>query len=194
MERLVFSTLSSIRMELILTLRRRRRPTGYFVGESWQGGPDNYGTLFSLSTNLPAFVETNPSSGKVGKTVVIMGNNLKGSTAVKFNGTAAQFRVAANSAIVATVPTGATSGSVSVTTPKRYSHEQRGVYGETVRGRSGRKSRGSPPQFVAAHAVVRSLATASPALRMTIPTSISAHMKIRAAAPQRRTQSPPDRR
>jgi hypothetical protein len=67
--------------------------------------------------NLPAFVETNPASGKVGTTIVIMGNNLKGSTAVTFNGTAAEFRVAANSAIVATVPTGASSGLVSVTTP-----------------------------------------------------------------------------
>lgn len=90
---------------------------GIFLGESGQGGSGNYGTLFSLSMNLPAFVETNPSSGKVGTTVVIMGNNLKGSTAVTFNGTAAQFRVAANSAIVATVPTGATSGLVSVTIP-----------------------------------------------------------------------------
>lgn len=91
--------------------------SGAFLGESSEGGSDNYGTLFSLSMNLPAFVETNPASGKVGTTVVIMGNNLNGSTAVTFNGTAAQFRVAANSAIVATVPTGATSGLVSVTTP-----------------------------------------------------------------------------
>ena len=90
---------------------------GIFLGESSQGGSDNYGTLFSLSMNLPAFVETNPASGKVGTTVVIMGNNLKGSTAVTFNGAVAQFRVAANSAIVATVPTGASSGVISVSTP-----------------------------------------------------------------------------
>jgi uncharacterized repeat protein (TIGR03803 family) len=90
---------------------------GVFLGSTSSGAADNDGTLYGLSMNLPAFVETNPASGKVGTTVVIMGNNLKGSTAVTFNGTAAQFRVAANSAIVATVPTGASSGLVSVTAP-----------------------------------------------------------------------------
>jgi uncharacterized repeat protein (TIGR03803 family) len=91
--------------------------SGVFLGASGEGGSGNYGTLFSLSMNLPPFVETNPTSGKVGTSVVIMGNNLSGSTAVTFNGTAAEFRMAANSAIVATVPVGATSGLVSVTTP-----------------------------------------------------------------------------
>jgi len=91
---------------------------GAFLGSTSNGGTDYYdGTLYSLRMNLPAFVETNPASGKVGTTVVIMGNNLKGSTAVTFNGTEAQFRVAANSAVVATVPAGASSGLVSVTTP-----------------------------------------------------------------------------
>jgi uncharacterized repeat protein (TIGR03803 family) len=90
---------------------------GVFLGESSEGGSGNSGTLFSSSMSLPAFVETNPASGKIGTAVVIMGNILKGSTAVTFNGTPAQFRVAANSAIVATVPNGATSGLVSVTTP-----------------------------------------------------------------------------
>jgi len=91
---------------------------GVFLGSTSSSGAGNDGTLYSLSMNLPAFVETNPASGTVGTTVVIMGNSLKGSTAVTFNGTAAKFRVAANSAIVATVPTGATSGLVSVTTLK----------------------------------------------------------------------------
>jgi len=54
---------------------------------------------------------------KVGTKVVIMGNNLAGSTAVTFNGTPAKFNVAANSALVAVVHSGATSGLVPVTTP-----------------------------------------------------------------------------
>jgi len=90
---------------------------GVFLGESSEGGSNYDGTLYSLSINLRAFVQTNPSSGAVRAKVVIMGNNLKGSRAVTFNGTPAQFRVAANSAIVAVVPSGATSGLVSVTTP-----------------------------------------------------------------------------
>jgi uncharacterized repeat protein (TIGR03803 family) len=91
--------------------------SGVFLGSTSGGASNNGGTLYSLSMNLPSFVQTNPASGKVGTTVVIMGNSLKGSTVVTFNGTPAEFRVAANSAIVATVPTGATSGTVSVTTP-----------------------------------------------------------------------------
>jgi uncharacterized repeat protein (TIGR03803 family) len=90
---------------------------GTFVGATTNGGADNYGTLYSLSMNLPAFVKTNPVSGKVGTPVVIMGNNLTGSTAVTFNGTLARFRVATKGAIVAVVPTGATSGLVTVTGP-----------------------------------------------------------------------------
>jgi uncharacterized repeat protein (TIGR03803 family) len=90
---------------------------GLFLGQSSWGGTVYDGTLFSLSMNLPPFVETKPAYGKVGTRVVIMGDNLNGSTAVTFGGTPATFLVAANSAIVATVPTGATSGSVTVTTP-----------------------------------------------------------------------------
>lgn len=91
---------------------------GIFLGVTASGGAADAGTLYSLSMNLPGFVETNPGFGKVGTQVVILGNNLKGSTAVTFNGTPAQFRVAGKSAILAVVPTGATSGFISVATPK----------------------------------------------------------------------------
>jgi len=49
--------------------------------------------------------------------VIILGNGLTGSTSVTFNGTAATFTVVSNTQITATVPTGATTGTVSVTTP-----------------------------------------------------------------------------
>jgi len=75
------------------------------------------GTVFSLSVGLGAFVETVPTSGATGATVVILGNNLTGTTSVTFNGTAATFTVVSSTEITATVPVGATTGRVQVTTP-----------------------------------------------------------------------------
>jgi uncharacterized protein (TIGR03437 family) len=55
--------------------------------------------------------------GKVGTRVTILGNNLTGSTNVTFNGTSAAFTVESDTYITATVPAGATTGTVSVVTP-----------------------------------------------------------------------------
>jgi hypothetical protein len=66
---------------------------------------------------LEPFVETLPVSGKVGRSVTILGNDLMGATGVMFNGTAAVFKVITNTEIKATVPVGATTGFVTVTTP-----------------------------------------------------------------------------
>jgi hypothetical protein len=77
-----------------------------------------YGTsVFSLSLDLAPFVETLPVAGKVGKPVMILGTGLTGTSAVTFNGTPATFTVVSASEIKTTVPTGATTGSVTVTTP-----------------------------------------------------------------------------
>jgi uncharacterized repeat protein (TIGR03803 family) len=96
---------------------------GNFYGTTESGGSSSNclagcGTVFSLSVGLGAFVETIPSSGKVGRAVVILGNNLTGSTSVTFNGTPASFTVVpAGTAIKTTVPSGATTGPVQVVTP-----------------------------------------------------------------------------
>lgn len=90
---------------------------GTFYGTTWSGGKNGgYGTVFSLATGLGPFVETIPTSGKVGTKVIILGTNLKGATAVHFNGIAATFKVVGSSEITTTVPAGATSGMVTVTT------------------------------------------------------------------------------
>jgi len=91
---------------------------GNFYGTAYQGGTANDGTVFSLSVGLGPFVETLPTSGKVGAKVIVLGTNLTGATSVTFNGTAATFTVVGNSEITTTVPTGATTGTVEVTTPK----------------------------------------------------------------------------
>ena len=90
---------------------------GNLYGTTADGGTDGDGTVFSLSVGLGAFVETLPVSGKVGATVKILGTSLTGATGVTFNGTAATFTVSSSNLITATVPTGATTGTVQVVTP-----------------------------------------------------------------------------
>jgi len=92
---------------------------GDFYGTTYAGGANGYGTVFSLSVGLGPFVQTLPTSGKVGTTVIILGNNLTGSTSVTFNGTAATFKVVSSTEIKATLPKGATTGKVKVKTPSR---------------------------------------------------------------------------
>ncbi len=76
------------------------------------------GTVFSISMGLGPFIKTVPTSGKVGSPVTILGNDLAGSTSVTFNGVAASpFSVnSTGTAITTTVPGGATTGYVQVTT------------------------------------------------------------------------------
>ena len=92
---------------------------GEFYGTTFTGGPHNYGTVFRLSVGLGPFVETLPTSGKVGAFVKILGSNLTGVSSVTFNGTPAAFAVSSSSEseISTTVPAGATSGKVQVVTP-----------------------------------------------------------------------------
>ncbi len=89
---------------------------GTFYGTAYFGGAPNDGIVFSLSNGLAPFIQTQPASGNVGMSVTILGTNLKGATAVSFNGTPAQFTVASNSEILTNVPAGARSGMVTVTT------------------------------------------------------------------------------
>jgi len=75
------------------------------------------GTVFKFSLGLPPFIATLPTSGKASTSVFILGNNLTGTTSVTFNGTPATFTVVSDTEITTAVPTGATSGTVQVTTP-----------------------------------------------------------------------------
>jgi uncharacterized repeat protein (TIGR03803 family) len=90
---------------------------GDLYGTSSGGGAFLYGSVFSLSNNLGPLVETVPTMGIVGTQVIILGTNLTGSTSLTFNGTPATFTVASDTYITATVPTGATTGTIQVTTP-----------------------------------------------------------------------------
>jgi hypothetical protein len=89
---------------------------GTFYGVT-SGG--TYGTIFSLSSGISPFVEALPNFGRAGRVVGILGTDLTGTTGVSFNGTpATTFTVLSPTAIKVTVPSGATTGTIQVTTPK----------------------------------------------------------------------------
>jgi uncharacterized repeat protein (TIGR03803 family) len=89
---------------------------GTFYGTTYAGGANKKGAVFSLSTGLGPFVETQTTSGAVGAAVIILGTNLTSATSVTFNGAAAAFTVVSSSEITTTVPAGATTGTVQVVT------------------------------------------------------------------------------
>ena len=91
---------------------------GLLYGTTLYGpGTCCYGTIFTLDNGISPSVETVPTGGKIGRQVLILGNGLTGSTSVTFNGVAAAFTVESDTYIKATVPAGATTGTVSVVTP-----------------------------------------------------------------------------
>jgi IPT/TIG domain-containing protein len=68
------------------------------------------------ATQITSF---SPTSGPPGTKVEIFGRRFTGATSVRFNGVSAGFTVnAAGTKITATVPSGATTGKISVTTPQ----------------------------------------------------------------------------
>jgi uncharacterized repeat protein (TIGR03803 family) len=81
--------------------------SGMGIAFTWDNG---------LPKPQPAVGGAYPSSGAIGASVVIYGENLLGPTAVSFNGVPATFQSVSKQFISATVPTGATSGNITVTT------------------------------------------------------------------------------
>src|SRR5438132_7396675 len=72
--------------------------------------------LNAFLNGVPTITDFSPASGPAGTSVTINGTNFTSATAVTFNGTAASFTVTSATAIQATVPAGATTGPLSVTT------------------------------------------------------------------------------
>jgi uncharacterized repeat protein (TIGR03803 family) len=110
-------------------------PSGFEPGGLMQGTDGNFygvmgaggwepcfnlvgcGTVYKVTTGIAPFVAPYPNYGKVGSLMRVIGNGLTGTTNVTFNGTQAAFNVVSDTYITATVPTGASSGLIEVTTP-----------------------------------------------------------------------------
>jgi YD repeat-containing protein len=96
-------------------------PTGATTGNVLVvvAGIGSNGVLFTVTaTAVPAVASLSPTSGTVGASVTISGNNFgatQGTSTVTFNGTAALPTSWSATSIVAPVPTGATTGNVVVT-------------------------------------------------------------------------------
>ena len=98
-------------------------PVGATTGPIAVTNPDGTATsttsfTVTTSSTAPNITSFTPSSGPVGTLVVITGTGFTGTTAVRFNATPAiVFTVSSATQITATVPTGATTGPIAVTTP-----------------------------------------------------------------------------
>jgi uncharacterized repeat protein (TIGR03803 family) len=96
---------------------------GLLYGDTFYGGggscsgESGCGVFYSWNNSLPAFVSTVQLMGAVGSTVEILGQGFTSTSTVSFNGTAATtVEVQSGTSLVATVPAGASTGSVTVTT------------------------------------------------------------------------------
>ena len=79
--------------------------------------PDNVATVLRAKVDgaiKDGITNISSTSGSVGSSVVIKGTNFTGASAVWFNGTNAIFTLNSANQITATVPPGATTGSISV--------------------------------------------------------------------------------
>src|SRR5439155_6740401 len=80
------------------------------------GGTATSASSFTVSIP-PTITGFTPTTGPAGTSVTISGTNFTGATAVRFNGVSATFTVSSATVIQATVPAGATTGPLKVTTP-----------------------------------------------------------------------------
>lgn len=92
---------------------------GKIYGTTYLGGTFCIycGTVFQIGLSLKPFVLANPGFGKPGRVIQILGDQLAETSAVTFNCTPAQFEIVSDTHIKATVPDGATTGTIQVTTP-----------------------------------------------------------------------------
>lgn len=90
---------------------------GKLYGLTRFGGVHDDGVVFTLDLGLGPFVRVVGNYGRVGQIRSILGQGFSGTSSVSFNGLAAEFKVVSDTLIHAKVPTGATSGFVSVVTP-----------------------------------------------------------------------------
>ncbi len=91
--------------------------TSILYGDTYTGGSHNTGAFYSLKAGLTPYAALLPASGKVGKSIGILGQGFNSATGVSFNGTAAKIKIVSDTYLTATIPAGATTGAVTVAIP-----------------------------------------------------------------------------
>lgn len=90
---------------------------GLLYGDTYYSQGGDYGVLYSLNIGAKAFARLASSSGAVGTSVGIFGQGFTSKSVVKFDGVAAtKIVLQGTTYVTATVPAGALTGSVTVTT------------------------------------------------------------------------------
>ncbi len=91
-------------------------PAGAETGKITVTTPSGTATSSISFKVLPVIVSFAPSSGPVGAVVTITGTSFTGTTAVKFGGVSSVYTVDSSTTIHATVPAGAATGKITMTT------------------------------------------------------------------------------
>ena len=93
-------------------------PNGMFYGTTESGAyPADEGVFYSFNVGFKPYIVPQFPLGKKGTSVGIFGVGLIGTSGVYFNGVSAQFTVDSDTYLTATIPTGATTGYLTVATP-----------------------------------------------------------------------------
>ena len=116
-----------------------------YVRVATGAGAVQSGSMFTVIQPAPTTTGFAPISGPVGTKVVISGTGFTAATSVQFGGVASTYTVDSDSQITATVPAGAVSGVIRVTTPAGVATTSSSytvtVPGPTVTGLSPRHRR-----------------------------------------------------
>ncbi len=86
----------------------------YYLQQEWSNAAS--GCVLSYNAPAPSVSRVSPGEGAAGTTVTITGKNLSSTRSVTFNGSSASFTVKSAGEVIATVPAGAGSGPLNVTT------------------------------------------------------------------------------
>lgn len=91
---------------------------GIFYGDTLVGGSQSLGVVYSFNANQRSYIVTVSKAARAGATVGILGQGFTSATIVAFNGVSAQFTIKSNSFLTTVVPSGATTGFVTVGTSR----------------------------------------------------------------------------
>ena len=92
------------------------RSASLLFSDDGGGSPQSVSLTATGTVTAPAISSFTPTSGPAGTSVTLTGTGFTGASGVSFNGTAATtFTVSSDTQMSATVPTGATTGKISVT-------------------------------------------------------------------------------